>query len=374
MKKCILNLLLVSFSIILISNKSLAVNSVPASLKAYITQLEQQEVALQGGAIAILDKGKVVYKKTFGRKRGKNGAAINASTLFPLASVSKPVAATAVALLVDDGKLNLNERYKFPYLDYTVDLKNILGHTTGYKFSGNLEIEHGLNRKKILKVLQHQVPACKPGECYSYSNTTFSLVEEALNTKHLSLYDAIKNLRHILNTPGVQVLPLDSNDNIAYPHFSGKNKKRVIVRKALPFPPYYPKAAPAAAGVFASLDGMIEIFKLNFGYRPDLISQKTLDAFHTPIIANRDIAKWHAKWPVALRKIESYYGVGWRVLKAKNYPNKDLIFHSGAIAGIRTFIGFIPEKEMGIIILVNQNSDFTHKQGIGFWGEFLKKA
>ncbi|WP_016769827.1 hypothetical protein [Rickettsia sibirica] len=41
--------------------------------------------------------------------------------------------------------------------------------------------------------------------------------------------------------------------------------------------------------------------------------------------------------------IESYYDLGWRILKVKGCSNKDLIFHSGYIInGINSFIGFIP--------------------------------
>lgn len=78
------------------------------------------------------------------------------------------------------------------------------------------------------------------------------------------------------------------------------------------------------------------------------------------------------KWPCDRNKIESYYGIGWRILKAKQYPGKDLIFHSGYIGGIRSFIGFIPSEEMGIIILTNQDTKLPVQNGIDFWGAFLK--
>ena len=117
---------------------------------------------------------------------------------------------------------------------------------------------------------------------------------------------------------------------------------------------------------------MIELFKLCFGYRPDLISQKTLDIMFTPICANDDCFKWNLDKAVNKKHIDSLYALGWRVLMPKNNPQKKLIFHSGFINGIGSFIGFIPSEEIGIIFLSNQRSPFPVKCGIKFWGELLR--
>jgi beta-lactamase class C len=369
----------------------------PTQVQQFIDKLEADEDNLQGGAVAVLHYGQVVYKNTFGHRRGKEGA-VTSKTLFPLASVSKPVSATALALLVQEGVLNLSETYQLPYLKYPVNLKHILSHTTGYKFSGNVLIERGLNRQKLLQQLKYHPPSCEPGGCYLYSNTTYSLIEEVLETKHLTLNDAIVKLRTALQTEGIQVVPLNPTSDVAYPHFKGKvqvgrklvthvskkskqGKKNLKHKekyapvyangtKTLPFPPYYPKAAPAAAGVFASLDGMIELFKLQFGYRPDLISSKTLEQFYQPMVANNDFRKWNVELPHS-RQIQGYYGLGWRILRSHRHPDKDIIFHGGAISGIRSFVGYIPSEKIGVIILLNQNSGGALKRGLQFWGNYI---
>ena len=345
--------------------------SIPLPVQLFIDHLESEKPKLQGGAVAILYKGEVIYKTTFGHQKGKAGA-ITSHSLFPLASVSKPVSATAIALMVEDGTLDLDKNIHLPCLKEHVSLKHILSHTTGYHFSGNIEIEHGWSRKKLLESLKHQHPACKPGECYLYSNATFSLLEEALSKQNLSLNDAINRLKRALNTEGIQLLPLTGNLPVAHPHTSVKNKKTgSYALKSLPAPPYYPKTVPASAGIFASLDAMIEIFKLQFGYRPDLISQKTLNVFQTPYIANNDIRKWNIDFPHTRKSLETYYGLGWRVLKSKEHPDKDLIFHGGYIKGISSFIGFIPSEDIGVIILINQDSGRAPRKGIHLWGNFL---
>jgi beta-lactamase class C len=236
--------------------------SIPPKLRSFITKLETKKEVVQGGAVAILYQGNVVYKETFGNQKAETNP-ITSSTLFPLASVSKAVTSTAIALMVQQGRLSLNEKFKLPYLKNPVSLINILGHTTGYQFSGNKQIEQGVSRQKLLCTLQNQKPKSKPGRCYSYSNTTFSLVEEVLNKKGLSLREAIDNLRVTLKTNEIQIVPIDPKMEVAYPH-SKKTFNGDDVVTQLPFPPYYPKTTPASAGIFASIDGMIEIFRLNF--------------------------------------------------------------------------------------------------------------
>lgn len=361
-------ILLLPYSSIAATEKSLA--DLPPRLEAFINQLEEQKSELQGGAIAILYKGQVVYKTTFGKQNGDKGP-ITTTTLFPLASGSKAVSAIAIALMADKGSIDLSEKFKLPYLKNKVSLINILSHSTGYYFPGNSYIEQGVTRTQLLATLKKQQPKCSPGKCYQYSNTTFSLVEEALNRKKLSLKAAIDNMQTALNTQGVQILPLAANAEVAYPH-SRKITDEKEVFTPLPFPPYYPKTIPASAGIFASIDGMIEVFKLGFGYRPDLISQKTLDIMYTPLQSSSDHLKWNFDWPVPQKMIESHYALGLRILRLKGQPKKDLIFHPGFINGINSFMGYIPAEEIGIIILGNQRSGFPFKSGVRLWGEFLK--
>lgn len=333
-------------------------------IKNYIEYLESKEHELQGGAVAIISKGEVIYKKTFGHAK-ENLEPITSTTLFPLASVSKVVSAAAVALMVDRKEIDLNKQYTLPYLKSKVTLRNILGNTTGYRFNGNQDIEKGVTREKLLEKVKTLPQPCSPGKCYFYSNACFSLVSEILEKDKTSLKYAFNNLVHVLKTDQIQMLPLAKDTHIAYPHIKNKKKDGFTM---LPFPPYYPKTVPAAAGVFASIDGMIELYKFLFFYRPDLISKETLEIFYTSYI-EAYISHWNLPYE---KEIESYYGLGWRIFKSKAHKNKDFIFHSGFMGGINAFIGFIPSEEIGIIVLTNEAPPAASRRGLALWREFLQ--
>jgi beta-lactamase class C len=360
--------------IIALSSLCIALPELPveidSKLKGFINLFELQKSRLQGGAIAILYKGQVIYKSTFGNQRGSH-MPVTPQTLFPLASVSKAVSSTIIALMVERGALSFEEEFQFDYLKYPISLKHIFGHTTGYYFTGNREIEQGTSKKELLAILSKKTPRGEPGKHYFYSNVIFSLIEEVLLSKKLSFRSAIQQLQEELKIDGIQILPFDTSIHIAYPHSTSIIENNYFY-KQLPLPAYYPKTIPSAAGVFASLDGMVEIFKLSFGYRPDLISKETLSNIQMPITVNQDPYKWKIKCPYDKSKMESYYGLGWRILKSKVYPQTELVFHGGHVAGVATFIGFVPSQEMGIIILLNQASGFALQRGIRFWTLFFK--
>jgi beta-lactamase class C len=362
--------LIFMMSVLLFSNaRAEELPALPEKLVKFFEKIEAKKGDLQGGAIAVLYKGQVVYTTTFGHRKGQTGE-ITSKTLFPLASVSKSVSAMAIALQVEAGAIGFDDKVKLPWLINPVSLRHVLSHTTGYAFTGNSQIEHGLSRPKLLDKLKTQKPKCKPGACYFYSNTVYGMAEEILNTRQLSLEKAVANLRRVLNTDGIQLLPVNPTSDVAFPHNEEKTDDGWVL-KQLSLPPYYPKAAPAAAGVCASLDGMISFFRLSFGYRPDLISQTTLDRMQKPIIANRDIDKWNLPGVGDMKKIGSFYGMGWRILKKKQHPGKEIIFHSGYLSGISTFIGFIPSEEIGIIMLVNQGSRHVLGSGLQFWDQLF---
>jgi len=360
------NIIYLLLTVLIFHNIALAEtysHNLPTKIKNFIEYLELQKPKLQGGAIAIISKGEAVYKTTFGHKQGNEGA-ITYHTLFPLASVSKIVSSTAIALMVDKKQIDLDKEYLFPYLKSKVTLKNILGNSTGYRINGNQDIEKGMSRKDLLDKLSTLPQSCIPGKCYFYSNLCFSLVDDVLKKEKLSLGYAIDMLKKTIKTDEIELSTLPEGADVAFPHI--KNKKRSGFTQ-LPFPKYYPKAVPGAAGVFASLEAMIELFKLEFFYRPDLISREILEIFYEPYL-KANVDHWKLSFPV-----DSYYALGWRVFKSPNNKSKNLIFHGGTIAGINSFVGFIPSEEIGIIILLNQASPAAAKIGLDFWREFLEQ-
>lgn len=360
---------LYSIKIFYANAENTIVANIKVPLEKFIKSIEPEKKQLQGGAIAIICQGKVLYKNTFGYGKEKKYP-ITSDTLFSLASVSKPVTAVALAPLVQKGEITLSDFMQVPFLKNPVNWYHILSHTTGYHFSGNYMTEKGVLRCEILPKLGKLKPSHTPGKTYFYSNVIFSLIEEALQTKEKTLGAILSSYNKSIGFDGLQTLDMNPSIKIAFPHT--KKNKQVI---ALPFPPYYPKSAPAAAGIFASINGLIEVLKTQMGHRPDICSKEVCNKFIQPYIKADIIKRLQGKFdlPLPEKKIEPYYGLGWRILKSKDHKGKDLVFHSGYINGVRSFIGYMPALDIGIIILANQDTKFPVQQGLNFWKIGLKE-
>ena len=320
--------------------------SYATNLQSFIDAAESRSKSVQGSAFAVLKDGIVIHKSAFGRSKVDGQKSITSKSLFPVASLSKAITALAVAKLVDEEKLNLDEKVLLSCLKNPTTLREILNHTTGYEFSGNSEIESGFTRYQLLNKLKKQNPTCN--HCYFYNNMIFSLVNEVLMQKGISLQIAIDKLSKSLRTDEIQLTPVKSGFDIVYRHSNeGTKEKSKLV--ALLYSNYQ-TVVPASAAIYASLDAMIELLKLASGYRDDIISQKTLKQLFIPNIATKNdiMSRYLLRY---YKNVQPYYGLGWRVVKSNN--GRDFIFHSGKISGMWAIIGFIPSENIGIVFMEN---------------------
>ncbi|MBN2027497.1 MAG: beta-lactamase family protein [Actinobacteria bacterium] len=140
-------------------------------------------------SVAILDGGEVVYSESFGMADRENSVAVTPETAFNVGSVSKTFCATAVMLLVDEGKLELDnpvvqylpefEMADPRYEDITVRM--LLDHSSGlpgttcannfgYQFNGEVY-------EDVLANLARSRLKAAPGEAAPYCNDGFTLAE-----------------------------------------------------------------------------------------------------------------------------------------------------------------------------------------------------
>ena len=137
-----------------------------------------------GMAIAVVSRDEVVFLKGFGvREAGKAGA-VGPDTVFQLASVSKPLAATVVAGLVGDGTVAWDDRAndRGPVLrlhDHwttgEVTIRDLLCHRSGLPdFGGDALVELGYDRAEVLRRLRFLRPSGGFRAHYAYSNLGFA--------------------------------------------------------------------------------------------------------------------------------------------------------------------------------------------------------
>jgi CubicO group peptidase (beta-lactamase class C family) len=126
-----------------------------------------------GLSIAVIDDGKIAWARGFGVREAGASEPVTTSTLFEAQSISKAVAATATLVLVNSGRLSLDESpnaylksWKLPYNEYQahekVTLRRILSHSSGLNVGGFTGYRTGEAIPTLLQILNGEKPANNP--------------------------------------------------------------------------------------------------------------------------------------------------------------------------------------------------------------------
>ena len=141
-----------------------------------------------GASIAIIENGKIIYSQGYGAANLEYGVPNSPATVFPLASVSKQFTAFAIYLLVQDGKLSLDDdvRKYLPKLhDFgkVITIRQLLHHTSGVRDHWNLLIlagwrpEDQITDDDVARLLFRQAELnFAPGDQFLYSSSGYTLL------------------------------------------------------------------------------------------------------------------------------------------------------------------------------------------------------
>lgn len=137
-----------------------------------------------GMTVAAIVDGEIVFDEAFGARDREAKLPADSTTLIRLASVSKPVTATLVAMLAHEGKLSLDEPMSrlvegLPVAAQPLTMRRLLSHTAGvrhYKVGKEERGERSYTTREALALFVGDPLIAEPGIRYSYSTHAFTLV------------------------------------------------------------------------------------------------------------------------------------------------------------------------------------------------------
>lgn len=331
-------------------------------------QLEQmrQDWNVPGMSIAIIDSGEIVFNRGFGELETRKSQQPNGQSLYAIASISKAFTATALAMLVDEGKLEWDDKV-IEYLPYfelydpwvtlNMTIEDLLTHRSGLKtFSGDL-LWHASTHsmEEVVKRARYLEPEFGFRDGFGYQNIMYiaaGLVLEKVSGKSWAEFVRERILDPLeMNRTLTSVSEISGYDNVAIPH-SGQPGENIPI-------PYinWDNMAPAGALVSNTEDltKWIEL-QLNRGvYNGDtLFSEdrcREMVAVHNPI-------------PVSAFAEHTYpgntfegYGLGWSL---KTYRGEKIVSHGGGYDAMISNLTMIPGKDAGFVILTNNVTSLPH--------------
>jgi beta-lactamase class C len=312
--------------------------------------------AMVGLAIGVVENGRITFLKGYGETLEGSGDPVTPETVFRWASVSKGVAATMVAKLAEQHKINLQA----PVADYAPDLKlplgnervatvgDLLSHRLGlYRNAYDNKLEEGQDPSVLRASLALLNQTCAPGTCWSYQNVAYDASSEMVSRiTHMPYEQAVR--RMLFNPIGmssgsVSMAGLESNKSWARPHNAG--------RKPLPMVDTFYRV-PGAGGVNSNIKDMALWMLAQMGEMPDVLDAKVLDTIHAPYVVTPTERGRLRKFLERLGT--AWYGYGWR---SYDYAGHRIIGHRGGINGYRSLILFDPAKKSGVVALWNSNTN-----------------
>ena len=294
------------------------------------------------GSIAIAKNGQIVFDTISGFSNVRRRIKLKENSVQQLASITKPVTATVILQLVEEGKLKLSDTItqflsELPEHYSRLTIKQLLSHRSGlsqyYYFCDHLmdEREKLIYNDTVLCVMNfhNPDPHFKPGKRYDYCNTNYLLLASIIEAIEKKSYPNVIKER-ILDKCGMKnsfVFNCKEDSvpsNLVYGHTKWN--------KLFEFD--YLDGIVGDKGLFSNAKEML-LFdnKLNNG---SLLNDSTINLAFTP----------HNKI-----KHGKTYGLGWRIRHHKKLGK--IIYHTGWWHGNRNIYIKIPKNDYTIVILSN---------------------
>ncbi|MBY0422911.1 MAG: beta-lactamase family protein, partial [Parvularculaceae bacterium] len=218
-------------------------------------------------------------------------------------------------------------------------------------------LEQGLAPETILARYPQLKLVCPVGACYGYQNIAFDLAGNVLVDAYKKPYAELLGEKLFtplgMATASVGLDALDASGDWARPHRRTKiGKARYAfgpwrVGRVTPY--YY--AVPAAGGVNASILDLSLWLKAQMGYAPLTLSPAALELMQRQRTGTP--AETVRMKKVSERFEDTGYGLGWRIYR---YAGQKVIAHGGTLDGYASQIAFLPDRDVGIVLLSNAQS------------------
>ncbi len=300
--------------------------------------------------VAIMVRGKVVYAEGFGMADREKSIPVKPATLFNIGSISKVYAATAIMLLVDDGRVSLDK----PVTDYLpefrmaderyrkITVRMLLNHTSGLpgtEGSNSFGFKYDdAKKRETMATLARARLKHDPGAMAVYCNDGFTLAEMIAERISRKKYITLLNER-IFN-------PLDLKDTgMGVAETRGKPVAMYYDAKTGKVHPLESLSVLGAGGLSATAGDLCR-FVDAFSAKNKLLKRASL----TEMKKAQPSAFWGK-----LRNPEFSYGLGWDMTGFPRYDaaGVQILGKSGGTGNYSSMVYTVPDKRISVAVIAS---------------------
>ena len=311
-----------------------------------------------GLAVTVVKDGDIVFKKAYGVTNINTQQLVDTNTLFGCMSTTKAFVAAGMSILVDEGKLDWDDKVidylpefqlKDPYITREITIRDLLTHRTGIGNTDYLWSLMTISSDSVLYKMREVEKSYSLRSSFIYQNIFYlaaGKVIEKVSGKPWGefLKEQIFMPLSMTNTY-TSLEAVKSKKNKADAHFEIDGTIEKIDQMNA-------DAIGPAGAMWSSIDdiGKWVQFLLNDGIKDSdtLISPKNFKELFKP----QQIVPSSEFYPTQQITNPHWmtYGLGWF---QHDYKGKMVQFHTGSLAGMVAIVGMIPEEHVGVYVMGN---------------------
>jgi CubicO group peptidase (beta-lactamase class C family) len=315
-----------------------------------LAELKAQKIP--GVSLGVMHRGKIVKAKGYGLASVELNVPVTRPSVFQTGSVGKQFTATAVMMLVESGRLSLDDRIiqwfpEAPMAWREITVRHLLTHTSGIPDYGAEESTMGkgvvdfhrpYTEDELVRTFAALPLEFQPGDKSSYSNTGYVILGALIRRVTGQFYGDFLQ-EHVFKPLGMTATQIISEADIVPNRAAGYRLVQGQIKNQEWVDPSFNTTADGA--LYSSVPDMAKWDEALYGEK--LLKQASLEQMWTPVKLNSGTT-----YP---------YGFGWRVDSLNGHRR---VWHDGGWQGFTMSIQRYPDDGLTVVVFTNLDEDNSH--------------
>jgi CubicO group peptidase (beta-lactamase class C family) len=313
-----------------------------------------------GCGIGIVYKDKLVYARGYGYRDIEEKLPVTPNTLFHIASNTKLFTATAIGLLVEEGKLEWDRpiRNWVPQLEFynnelnnNVTIRDMLSHRTGISRHDGIWIRSDFRRHDLFERIKYLEPSLPFRQGYLYNNLMYVAAGQIIEILSGQTWEEYVQDR-IFDPLGMSHSVFDVPEMIKQPDFMRAYTEKMDTNILLRSPLYEHMQGLGSAGSIVSSINDMSNWVIAQMYRGRFRGEQVIPAAVVketmqPVVPASSVPDRY------FENLNVIYGMG---RSTSSYKGHYMVQHTGSVGGHFSIVTMMPTDSIGIIVFTNRLS------------------
>jgi len=306
-----------------------------------------------GLAIAVIDHGEVVLSKGYGFRDVEHKLPVTSQTLFAIGSISKSFTVSMMNALADEGKLDWTRPVREylpsfqmydPVATAGMTVLDLVTHRSGLPRHDTVWYGTTFTRKELFDRLRYLEPNKAFRETYQYQNLMFMTAGYLAGEVMRDSWEHLVQQR-VFQPLGMKNSNFSINDSQKAADFAFAYSKQNNEVEKIPF--HLIDEIGPAGSINSNVDDMAKYVKMHLGKGKPVMSERSWTMMTSPQMSIQGARNQRELG-------DSSYGMA---LNLSTYRGHKIVSHGGGIDGFSALMSFLPDDQVGMIILTNLNGN-----------------